>query len=180
MFKNQRPIQGQSQKARYNCEIEHAELLRLIHYDPESGCFTWKVNRGRNCKAGMSAGTVRHGYITITVNQRFYMAHRLAWFYVHGVWPDQEVDHRDVCPTNNAIANLRLANRSMNVQNIRTARRTNMSSGLLGAHLHRCGRWMANIGINGKMKYLGLFDTKEEAHEAYLNAKRRLHEGCLV
>ena len=162
-------------------EISIADLKAVLSYDESTGVFTWAANMGRNARIGSQAGTItRHGYIAIIVMQKIFLAHRLAWFYTTGSWPTGQIDHKDGVRTNNRFDNLRDVPGFVNAQNLRTAKATNKSSGLLGAHLHKCGRWMANIGINGKMKHLGLFDTPEEAHQAYLSAKRSLHEGCLI
>jgi hypothetical protein len=90
------------------------------------------------------------------------------------------IDHRDTCRTNNRLANLRDATRSVNAQNLRAARSNNSSCGLLGVTWNR-GRWTAQISPpGGPRTYIGRFDTAEQAHAAYLDAKRRLHAGCTL
>lgn len=161
--------------------IDLNDLKKSIKYDPDTGVFIWTEYRGRNAKVGSIAGTVNgDGRIGIVYKQNKYLAHRLAWFYMTGSWPINEIDHKDGNVANNKFSNLREATREVNAQNIRIARANNKSSGLLGVYLHKKGRWMASIGINKRLKYLGLFDSKEEAQVAYLNAKRKFHEGCLI
>lgn len=102
--------------------------------------------------------------------------HRLAWLYVHGEWPTEQIDHINQNPVDNRIANLRPADKSQNVQNIDAAYG---SSGYRGVSFDsRCGdgnSWRARIMVDGKSHSLGYYATAEEAHDAYLAAKRELH-----
>ena len=150
-----------------------AERLReVVSYDRATGEF---VRRG----TGRRAGTLKdNGYLHFTVDGVKWGAHRLAWLYVHGQWPDGDIDHIDGNRRNNALANLRDVSRSTNLQNLRCAKSHNKSTGLLGAHFHRqSGRYTSRIQTNGRDKHLGTFDTPEAAHAAYIAAKRELHEG---
>ena len=80
----------------------------LLNYDPDTGDFTWKVSTSNRVRVGQVAGTLRHdGYIRIKVNGKLYLAHRLAWFFVYGVWPVEFLDHIDQDKSNNRINNLR-------------------------------------------------------------------------
>ena len=152
-----------------------SRLKELLHYDQETGVFTWLVNRRNRQVAGHVAGCLSKasGYISIGVDLKMYQAHRLAWLYVNGVWPKNEIDHIDGIKSNNKISNLRKATRSLNVQNQKKAH-ANSSSGFLGAHKYG-SKWRAKIGLNGKKIFLGYFATPQEAHSAYITAKRRLH-----
>jgi hypothetical protein len=157
-----------------------AERLReLLNYDPETGVFTWRVSRRATARPGSVAGTITpKGYRNIWIGGN-YRAHRLAWLYVHGKWPDHEIDHIDGNRANNAIANLRDVTRSVNHENLRCARSDN-AHGLLGVSPSKGKRWKTSITVNGKWQHLGTFKTPEEAHAAYLEAKRRLHVGCTI
>ena len=156
-----------------------AERLReLLHYDPETGVFVWVVRSNQNTPTGATAGTTGQPYIVISIAGRLYGAHRLAWLYVHGVWPARHIDHRDGNGNNNRIANLRDVPRTVNMQNRRKAQANNQS-GLQGA-MKNGNSWMSRIAVNGVPKYLGTFPTPELAHQAYLEAKRKLHEGCTI
>lgn len=156
-------------------------LKELLTYHPESGEFTYRVARGR-FKVGDIAGTENsEGRICIVVDGRMYRAHRLAWLYMTGKWPEFEIDHRDMVPTNNAWGNLRDVTPTVNKQNIRKAPNGKKYSPLLGAHWSAyIGRWTSSIRVNGKLKHLGVFNTDGEAANAYLTAKRKLHEGCTI
>ena len=89
----------------------------VLHYNPDTGDITWKVNRVR-VKAGSVAGTRnRDGYICIKVFGVVYMAHRLAWFLHYGANPLTEIDHGNRVRHDNRIRNLRLATRPQNMMN---------------------------------------------------------------
>ena len=152
-----------------------AELLReLLAYDPETGSFWWRVSRG-NRAAGSGAASENFRCLSIKINGRNHKAHRLAWLYVHGEWPAGVIDHIDGNWRNNRLANLRDVTQLVNCQNRRTATRNNWA-GLLGVRARKYG-FDARIVVSGKSIYLGGFKTAEEAHTAYLQAKRQLHEG---
>ena len=156
-----------------------AERLRsLVHYSETLGLFTRLVDV-RKYKAGTAAkGTLSHGYVRVSVGGRSYAAHRLAWLWMTGNWPKQDIDHIDGDRANNRWANLRDVSRSMNLENMHQAKSHNKSTGLLGAHLHpQTGNYTSRIQVRGKDVYLGSFATPEAAHTAYIAAKRIHHEG---
>ena len=159
-----------------------AERLReLLHYDPETGVFTWQKKRNCRVKLGGVAGSIyNNGYRVIGVDRKYRLAHRLAWLYVHGEMPAGEIDHINGDRTDNRIANLRDVSKSVNNQNKKHAM-SNNTSGLLGACWDSYNhQWKAQIGLNGKQYKIGVFDSAESAHAAYLAAKRKLHEGCTI
>jgi len=153
-----------------------AERLReLFYYNPETGLFTRRIDHW-SAKAGAIA-TSRHsaGYIQIGIDGYRYYAHRLAYLYMTYGWPAAEIDHRDGDRINNKWSNLRCATKSQNLQNQRKARSNNQGSGLLGA-FQKSNGWMARIVVNKTPIYLGYFSSPEQAHDAYLAAKRLVHE----
>jgi len=116
------------------------------------------------------------GYIYMKVDRRGYMAHRLVFLHVTGRWPRGQIDHINGDRADNRFDNLREATQSENSQNQRTAKRSNLSSGLLGVTwAPKLKKWVAQIMIEGDQNRLGSFDTPELAHAAYCDAKRRLH-----
>ncbi len=155
-----------------------AETFRaLLDYDPESGIFRWRVNRG-GIQMGAVAGTVSEkGYILILINGTKFRAHRLAWLYVYGAWPQDQIDHLNGDKRDNRIVNLRDVSQSVNLQNQTRARRDS-TSGFLGVSWHkRKKHWEAKIKVNKRNHFLGYFDTAEAAHAAYLAAQMKLHPG---
>lgn len=161
--------------------ISQYELKKYLNYDHNTGIFTWIFQAGRRVKVGMVAGTVKEdGRIEIALNRKKYKAHRLAWLYIHGEYPINQIDHINGNSLDNRINNLREATQQQNMQNKR-APQSNNKSGVLGVSFcKKSKKFMAQIGKNGKQKRLGYFVSPKEAHEAYLKAKRELHEFCTI
>lgn len=155
--------------------IERAR--EILDYDPTTGVLTCKVKRRGVIVPGYVAGCVRKrdGYLVLTLDHRQYKAHRVAWFLFYGVWPEGDIDHIDHDRQNNAIANLRDVPAGVNTENqVRAHKRS--KSGLLGVSAHR-RKWLATISVRGTKINLGVHETPELAHAAYLAAKRVHHEG---
>ncbi len=158
--------------------ITQERLRELAHYCPKTGHFT-HLQSDRRKKAGMAAGSLRRdGYVYVMFDGQRALAHRFAWLYMTGKWPTKEIDHIDGNKANNAFANLRQVSRQANTENKRKAKRTS-TTGLLGVVKCR-NRFVAAITHSGKRTYLGVFETAEAAHAAYVNAKRELHAGCTI
>lgn len=154
-----------------------AERLReVLDYDPETGAFTWKVMLAYRAKVGAVAGwSGDDGRITITINNTYYKAHRLAWLYMTGRWPEQDIDHRDLDASNNRWNNLREATPAQNLWN--TGAHRNNKTGYKGVFLVvSSGRYRAAIRVAGKTLHLGCFMSAEMAHAAYAAAARE-HRG---
>jgi len=149
-----------------------------VVYNPETGLFTKNVtNRKRETRTIQPGWTDERGYRRLTVNRQTFFAHRLAWFLYYGEHPKQDIDHINGVKDDNRISNLRDVSKSVNLQNRKQAP-SHSSSGVLGVSWHEgCQKWRAAIQSEGKKEYLGLFSSKEEAHSAYVAAKRQLHEG---
>jgi HNH endonuclease len=149
--------------------LTHARLLELLEYDTDTGIFLWKVSRGGKLKGSFAGRINSRGYATIRIDSTDYYAHRLAWMYVYGMLPEQEIDHIDRDTLNNSIHNLRDVSRLQNARNKGT--HNNNTSGYKGVSLYtRLGKYRAQISIKGKNKDLGLFNTPEEASFAYQEA----------
>lgn len=152
-----------------------AEGLRaVIDYNKETGVFVWKKGAVLHCFAGKVAGTYgKKGYRTIKLNQKRYQAHRLAWLYVYGAWPEMEIDHINRVKDDNRICNLRDVSSAENKHNCIAALRNN-TTGFRGVR-NKGNCYEAWIKVDGAPKYLGTFRTPEDASAAYVRAKRALH-----
>lgn len=159
-----------------------SELLRqVIHYEPETGVFTRiKASWSRPDTTGVVANKGNSiGYRQISINGIQYQEHRLAWLYMTGSWPMGQIDHLNGDGKDNRWSNLRDVCPRTNAENQRKARSDN-GLGILGVYPNK-KRFMAKISYGGKKNvYLGTFDTPKQAHEAYLEAKRKYHAGCTI
>lgn len=155
-----------------------AERVReLLDYDRVTGAFTWRVERRGSARAGSPAGSVTtSGYLRIRIDGGCsFMAHRLAWLYVTGEWPSEEIDHADGVKINNAFQNLRDVPKSLNQQN-RIAARSDSGTGVQGVQQAASGRYKANIQIDGRQVHLGTFESMQAAMDARVAAKKKHHE----
>ena len=161
--------------------LTQTELKRIWHYDPDAGFFTRLVAFANQTKIGDIANAHDgHGYILIGIAGKRYKAHRLAFLYMTGSFPANDVDHINGIRDDNRWVNLRDATQTINSQNLRKPRENN-KSGYLGVFWHKAsGKWGAAITINSKGIHLGLFTVKEEAAARYLEKKRELHLGCTI
>ena len=151
------------------------EVKKILSYNPETGLFHWKIKPCKRFPAGMQAGSNVDGYTRIHTKGQSYAAHRLAWLYIYGEEPANNIDHINGNPSDNRIANLRQATQMENAQNRRRPQKNN-SHGILGVTYDPKKKlWRARIGINGIRKYIGKFKTQEQAAPAYLEAKRAMH-----
>lgn len=154
-------------------QIDSTHLREILNYFPETGIFTWKTDFLRKKLKGKIAGYTCKGYIVIGILGKKYPAHRLALIYTYGHCDSKDVDHINNIKTDNRIANLRFATRSENKQNLIKAKSDNIS-GYLGVSKNGNG-WSAKLHLSGKITRLGTYKTPQEAHTAYVKAKRELH-----
>ena len=145
-------------------------LMELLIYDSRTGVFIWREDRGRLAKKGQTAGTQNcFGYIEITIKGKRYRAHRLAFLYMAGKLPKDEVDHINTIRNDNRWENLREATRSENSRN-GPIRKKN-KAGYKGVCWHKRDLiWRAQITVNYKVLHLGNFIIEEEAALAYNEA----------
>jgi hypothetical protein len=155
------------------------EVGAIISYDPDSGLFSWKQSTSKRIKVGMPAGSLRSdGYLEIEILGQRARAHRLAWLLTTGEFPKFDIDHLNGNRADNRFSNLRDVPRKTNLENQREGRGKQKTLGVYWNKKDR--RYMARITTSGKMIYLGSFKTSNEAHAAYLSAKRMLHVGCMI
>jgi hypothetical protein len=156
----------------------HPKLTRvkeLLDYDPSTGIFVRRVSRG-GISAGSVAGYIRgDGYRYISIDGKSYYGSRLAWFISHCYWPKlREIDHRNLNRSDDRLSNLRRATSAQNNQNRRLMKHN--ACGFKGVYWDRGrSKWVAQIMIGGKDKWLGYFTTPELAHAAYKRAARKYH-----
>lgn len=145
-------------------------LASLLSYNPDTGLFYWKTRRSPACTKGWFKGNINaRGYCTIRVDGTLYYSHRLAWLLMTGSFPKQAIDHIDENKTNNAFSNLRLASKSLNELNqIKAHKDSSSKLRKTTKHLHK---WKAQF----RGRYVGLFSTPSEAHNAYCLAKENYH-----
>ncbi len=159
----------------FNSSLTSAAIRELVRYDEGTGVFTWIKTRTGSVRPGRIAGYLRKdGYVSIRIYGRNYPAHRLAWLYVTGAWPENQIDHINRCKSDNRFLNLRDVTASENRQNILAQK--NNSSGFKGVSRDVANaRWRAGIKHGGKSKNLGNFTLPEDAAKAYAAAANELH-----
>ncbi len=156
-----------------------AQVAEAFAYDAETGVVRWRTTgKGRHAKKDGVVGFKKGGtqYLMVKFHGKTLPLHRLAWCLHHGAWPEQLIDHINGEPGDNRLENLRMGDKQLNAENQRRARADN-SSGVLGVRAHG-NKFRAQLRTGGRTVYLGLFATKDEAHHAYVQAKRALHAGC--
>jgi len=150
------------------------ELQALLRYSPSEGAFYWLVNhRHPKARIGLRAGRVNAlGRAQIGIEGKQLFVHRLVWLFETGAWPTGMLDHINQNPLDNRFANLRESTHTLNAQNQAAVR----CGKLIGTSWHkRQNKYIASIKVAGVRKHLGYFDTEQDAHKAYLQAKQTYH-----
>ena len=148
--------------------LSQDRLKELLHYDPETGVFTWPPGtggKGRPHHPKRAGGDDGQGYYRIWVEGRFYRSTHIAWLYMTGELPSAQIDHADKNSLNDRWNNLRLATQNQNKAN--SGAYKNNSLGVKGVRLHRNGHNEALLRFNGKLVYLGCYRTLAEAKAVY-------------
>ena len=155
--------------------IDLEKARQMLAYDQNSGNFYWRESPRIGVKAGSQAGTINSkGYRLIKIDGRHILAHRLAWYFVHGRLPFDQIDHIDCNRDNNCIKNLRECNNAQNAQRSSVGK-INKTGHRGICYLPRHKKYQASIGYNNKRKNLGLYQDFDEAVEVYELAKQRVH-----
>lgn len=142
--------------------LDWYQLKSILDYNPNTGIFKWKISNSNRIKPGDIAGILTQGYCKIGINGKLYLAHHLAWFYVYGYFPENEIDHINRNGTDNRIENLREVSRICNARN--TKNRSNNTSGIKGVSFHKqTNKWQVQITVNQKRISLGCHDEFDEA-----------------
>lgn len=153
--------------------LAHDRVRQLLDYDAQTGAFVWKMKTCDKVVPGKPAGGFNAGgYLRLHIDKQFVYGHRLAWFYVYGEWPAGHLDHVNGNPSDNRIANLRLASQAQNNQN--HPARKDSASGVRGVMRRKdTGRWRAEIRVDKRLISLGCFDSLEEAAVARKQAEHK-------
>lgn len=154
--------------------IDISYIRSLFKYDPASGILFWDVKRPKVVLGAEAGSTSSTGYKRVTVDGRSYKVHRIIWAIQTGEWPSSDIDHIDGVRDNNKWSNLRLASKSQNGMN---RKRTNSNtSGVKGVYWHsRASKWAAQVKLNRKVYYIGLFDSIDVAKEHVEKKRAELH-----
>ena len=158
-------------------QLSQSHLKARLHYEPETGLFFTKlpISKSQPIPPGTPAGHLTAaGYLRICVLGKYHMAHRLAWLYVRGVFPEADIDHINGVRSDNRIANLRDVSRATNSQN-RVRLNANNTSGYRGVTYRPRQGWVAQIGFGGKQVCIGIFSSREEARAAFEEARVKHH-----
>ena len=151
-------------------------LREILDYHPDTGVFTWRLKIARGVVVGNVAGSTRSSeYVRIVIDRCNYSAHRLAWLYMTGEWPKNQIDHINGVKTDNRFTNLREATISENARN-RGRPKKGAARGLKGVTFRASrGKWEAQIMPHGRSIFLGMFDNAEAAHAAYCAAAEKYY-----
>lgn len=155
-----------------------AERLKiLLVYDREQGLFTWRETKGRARQGSVAGATDAYGYRVIRVDGKLYKAHRLAWLYEYGEWPEGLLDHINRAKDDNRIVNLRPVSQSGNMHNANRKSK----SGVPGVRWREeRNRWVAQIRVGYRNYVLGSFSTKEKAIDARLRAEHEMLSSLYI
>ena len=152
-------------------ELTQDLLHELFTY--KNGALYWRVSRGNQIKAGAPAGWDDKVYVRVMINNVAHLAHRVIYLMHHGFLP-AFVDHRNGDTRDNRVENLRAASRSDNNRNRKI--NGNNLSGVKGVHWDAPRKkWKAQLTIDGKQKYLGLFESLEAAAAAVQKLREENH-----
>lgn len=147
--------------------LTHERVLELLSYEPSTSLLRWMAGQRKGMVAGFDNGI----HLRIGIDGTVYYAHRVIWFYVTGRWPTHCIDHRDRDGHNNRWPNLREADFSQNHANRKNETNKTLPKGV---ELHVSGKYRARVTKNKKTVHLGLFETPEEAHGAYIAHAKKL------
>ncbi|EEA8306567.1 HNH endonuclease [Salmonella enterica subsp. enterica serovar Rubislaw] len=158
--------------------ITQERLKEVIKYNPETGIFTWNVNHKRVIKGSVAGHKYSTGYIRISIDGVQYRAQRLAWLYMTGRMPENQIDHINRVRDDNRFVNLRDVPHFVNQMNKGSyPDMSKKNRGLRGVcKVKNCkNRWAARVMFQNKSINIGCFGSPEEAHEAYCKKIIEIH-----
>ena len=160
-------------------DAEITKLRSLFTYDPATGVLRWKVDRSHNARAGAEVGHASGRYRRVSVEDKSYQVHRIAFALMTGRWPKDQLDHINRVKTDNRWENLREATNQENQRN--RDRQSNNTSGHSGVVWHsRDQRWHANVKVSGKRIHLGSFKSRDDAINARLAGEAKYFDGFVA
>ncbi len=152
--------------------ITQEYLKTRFTYNENTGIVKWLSCRNTTLIGSTVGSLSNDGALTININSKTYLLHRLIWVYVYGHFPDGQIDHKNHCKTDNRISNLRDVTHHDNMKNKSLYK--NNRTGHVGVRLTNSGKYRAAIGIDGVTKHIGVFDTALEASLAREEYKSKL------
>lgn len=156
-------------------KISQSELMEEVHYSPLSGYF-YRLKSGKGKRVGDRCEVMHpSGYVRIMVLGKRYPAHHLAWLYVNGSFPKDQIDHINGNRSDNRIENLRECSCKENHQN-RKSKSGSKSKYLGVSWVGARSKWVANIKCGKEKKQIGYFDSEGGAYEAYMKEKKSMHK----
>lgn len=162
-------------KVNKNPNITLSSLKNLLKYNHVNGVFTWLVKTSSRAMPGYECGYLTPaGYRRIKIKGHEVFAHRLAFFYMTGKWPNDEVDHINGIPSDNRFVNLRLCTHRQNLFNQKM--KSNNSSGIKGVSFDLTrSMWRSRLTVNGYEKHLGYFSSKQKAVFVVSSERTKAH-----
>lgn len=156
-------------------ELTQDYLKSILHYNPETGVFTWLKRLSMNTKVMGVAGTINtDGYARVVISGRAHPAHRLAWLYIYNHFPKTQIDHINLNKSDNSINNLRLASASNNQRN-KGLMKSNKSGYKNVSWCTRAKKWKVGLKVNRKSIHFGYFSDIQDANTAAINARNLMH-----
>ena len=155
-------------------KLTQERLKEVLDYNPETGIFVRKITVSSNAIVGDIAGNIGNvGYFRISIDNKSYLSHRLAWLYIYGYFPETYIDHINRIKPDNRIENLREVSGTCNVRNM--GNRISNKSGVKGVQWdYERKKWHVRIAINQKTKHVGRYISFDEAVCARLAAEQCL------
>ena len=155
--------------------LTQRRLKEVVRYNKQTGLFYWRVSTGKAKRGEVAGHTDSVGYTKVSIDGVKYFAHRLVWLYVYGAWPTQNIDHKDLCRSNNRLSNLRDVGQSINGLN--GPLRRNNSSGYTGVSYDaRRHEWVAYVNRARRKKHLGAYKNLAEAVAARRSALAQIFQ----
>ena len=152
-------------------KVTKERLQEILNYNKVTGIFTWKVKKAQNIQIGDDAGSLNSkGYVNIIVDGTNYAAHRLAWLWITGSIPKDQIDHINRIRNDNRAVNLREANNKQNQENVNI--RKDNTSGMVGVTWSKeQNKWTVRIQHDKCRIFIGRFDSLDEAITARKQAE---------